>query len=153
MDNPAENPNVKQAVPFFMVTDMEKSLHFYLRGLGFKLKIRWEPSGTIEWCWLQLGEASLMLQEYRNNVPTEKHGVGVSIAFMCNDALKIYRDIVERGLVPKEPFVGNNLWVTEIRDPDGYHLFFESPADVPEETRYSEWIKTNGPEAPGTAPQ
>lgn len=153
MDNPAENPNVKQAVPFFMVTDMEKSLHFYLNGLGFKLKIKWEPSGTIEWCWLQLGEASLMLQEYRNNVPTEKHGVGVSIAFMCNDALKIYRDIVERGLVPKEPFVGNNLWVTEISDPDGYHLFFESPADVPEETRYSEWIKTNGPEAPGTAPQ
>ncbi|NBA86640.1 VOC family protein [Emticicia sp. CRIBPO] len=152
MDNPAENPNVKQAVPFFMVTDMARSLHFYLSGLGFELKIKWEPEGTIEWCWLQLGEASLMLQEYRNNVPAEKRGVGVSIVFMCNDALKIYRDILERGLVPKEPFVGNNLWVTEISDPDGYHLFFESPANVPEETRYSEWIKTNGPEAPGTAP-
>ena len=30
--------NVKQAVPFFGVTNMESSLHFYLEGLGFKMK-------------------------------------------------------------------------------------------------------------------
>ena len=33
------SPNVKQAVPFFMVTDMEKSLAFYRDGLGFELKM------------------------------------------------------------------------------------------------------------------
>ena len=32
--------NVKQAVPFFGVTDMEASLRFYVEGLGFKMK-RW----------------------------------------------------------------------------------------------------------------
>jgi len=26
-----------------------------------------------------------------------------------------------------------------VRDPDGYSLFFESPTDVAEETKYSEW--------------
>jgi lactoylglutathione lyase len=43
--------------------------------------------------------------------------------------------------MPKEPFVGNQLWDVALSDPDGYRLHFESPTDVPEETRYSEWIK------------
>jgi len=30
--------NVKQAVPFFGVTNMEASLRFYVDGLGFKMK-------------------------------------------------------------------------------------------------------------------
>ncbi len=28
-------------------------------------------------------------------------------------------------------------------DPDGYRLDFESPADAPEETTYTEWLKNN----------
>ena len=135
--------NVKQAVPFFMVKNMSKSLQFYVEGLGFELKIKWEPENKIEWCWLQLGDAAVMLQEYRVNTPEEKRGVGVSICFMCADALSIYHDILSRGLSPSEPFVGNNLWVVELKDPDGYQLFFESPTDVPEETRYSEWMPPN----------
>jgi len=38
---PAEiksEPNVKQAVPFFMVTNMDASLRYYIDGLGFELK-------------------------------------------------------------------------------------------------------------------
>ena len=133
--------NIRQAVPFFMVVSMEKSLDFYINGLHFELKIKWEPRGKIEWCWLQIDNASLMLQEYRNNAPTEERGVGVSVCFMCDDALKIYRDALSRGLSPKEPFVGNNLWVVEFKDPDNYSIYFESPTDVPEETTYSEWTK------------
>ena len=136
-------PNVKQAVPFFMVTNMDNSLSFYVNGLGFELKNNWKPRGTIEWCWLQLDSASLMLQEYRNDPPAEKLGIGVSVVFMCNDALKIYNEITSHGLSPDEPFVGNNLWVVGIIDPDGYKIFFESPTDVPEETMYSEWISRN----------
>ncbi|MES2773773.1 MAG: VOC family protein [Bacteroidota bacterium] len=136
------NSNVKQSVPFFMVTNMDRSLDFYINGLGFELKMKWEPAGNIEWCWLQIGGAALMLQEYRNTRPAEKTGVGVSVMFMCNDALKIYQEIISRGLYPDEPFVGNNLWVVGIKDPDGYNLFFESPTEVPEETKYSDWQKT-----------
>jgi hypothetical protein len=32
-------------------------------------------------------------------------------------------------------FVGNGLWVTSFADPDGYRLDFESPTDVPEDTK------------------
>ncbi|HEV2828393.1 MAG TPA: hypothetical protein VGW76_12395 [Pyrinomonadaceae bacterium] len=47
--------NVKLAVPFFSVTDVEGSLRFYLDGLGFTMSNHWAPEGRIRWCWLQLG--------------------------------------------------------------------------------------------------
>ena len=46
--------------------------------------------------------------------------------------------VESRGVHASTPFVGNNMWVTSLRDPDGYKLDFESPTDVPEETIYSE---------------
>jgi lactoylglutathione lyase len=134
--------NVMQAVPFFMVINMNTSLDFYMKGLGFELRNKWEPNGKIEWCWLQLENASLMLQEYTEGPPALKRGAGVSIYFMCEDALRIYEEVTSRGVVAKEPFVGNNLWVVQIKDPDGYNLYFESPTEVPEETLYSNWITT-----------
>jgi hypothetical protein len=57
---------------------------------------------------------------------------------MCKDALALYREFKSRGLDAKRPFVGNGLWVTDIVDPDGYRLSFESPSDTPEETEYAE---------------
>lgn len=137
------NYNVKQAVPFFMITDMATSLNFYINGLGCELKNKWEPRGTIEWCWLQIDNAALMLQEYRDNKPSEKLGQGVSVCFMCEDALKIYAQIKTKGITPDEPFVGNNLWVVQLKDPNGYNIVFESPTEVAEETKYSDWVKSN----------
>lgn len=140
--NGIENTSaVNQAVPFFMVTDMARSLSFYADGIGFEMKNKWEPRGSIEWCWLQLDQVALMLQEYRNPPPSTNRGEGFSICLMCEDALALYRQFTARGLYPAEPFVGNNLWVVELSDPDGYRLFFESPTDVPEETRYSAWVQ------------
>ena len=128
--------NVKQSVPFFMVTDMQASLRFYVDGLGFTKTGEWIPQDRIEWCWLQYGGAALMLQEYREGVrPTGTLGLGVSVCFTCDDALAIYRETKGRGLsVATRPFVGNNAWVVEFKDPDGYAVLFESSTDVPEDT-------------------
>jgi lactoylglutathione lyase len=131
--------NVRQAVPFFNVTDIEASLRFYVDGLGCVVSKQWVPEGRIRWCWLQLGEAALMLQEYWRNgrpagAPDGPLGQGVSVCFMCADAIAIYKDLVSRGIPAERPFVGNGLWVTSVRDPDGYRLDFESPTDAPEET-------------------
>jgi len=143
MNTPESGPNLKQAVPFFMVTDIDRSLEFYTKGLGFEVKIDWKPQGKIEWCWLEREAVAIMLQEYRKELlPKEKTGVGVSICFMCNDSLALYKEFLQNGLSPQEPFVGNNLWVVELTDPDGYKIFFESPTDVSEEMKYSEWIKS-----------
>jgi catechol 2,3-dioxygenase-like lactoylglutathione lyase family enzyme len=134
---------VKQAVPFFAVGDMERSLRFYVDGLGCSMKYRWIDDGKLRWCWLDLGSASLMLQEFRkagHDSWTAKGpvGEGVSICFMCADAIELYHDFQGRGLEPQRPFVGNNMWVTSVADPDGYKLLFESPTDAPEGTVFED---------------
>jgi len=137
-------PNVQQAVPFFGVKNIAESIRYYVEGLGFQMTNKWIDEGKLRWCWLQLGGAALMLQEFRKEghdsyVPAGKVGEGVSICFQCQDALEIYRDVTSRGIQTAEPFVGNNMWVVGLKDPDGYKIEFESPTDVPEETKFSEW--------------
>lgn len=136
--------NVKQAVPFFIVKDIESSINFYVAGLGFSMAENWVDQGKLKWCWLVIDNGALMLQEYNeeNDVPKDKHGEGVEIFFICEDALAMYEQITSIGLVAPEPFVGNKMWVVQVRDPDGYKVSFESFTDVPEETNYLQWRKT-----------
>ena len=135
--------NVKQAVPFFAVANMDESVRFYVDGLGFKMTRQWVVEGKLRWCWLEIGEAALMLQEFPKEghdawIPQGKVGEGVTICFQCEDALAIYRAAISRGLLASRPFVGNRMWVTDLLDADGYKLEFESVTDTPEETEYSE---------------
>ena len=140
--------NVKQAVPFFGVTNMEASVRFYVEGLGFKMTRWWIPDqadghyqhdGRIRWCWLELGEAAIMLQEFSpERQPKETLGTGVNVCFQCADALALYREFKSRGIQTRPPFVGNRLWVVPVTDPDGYRMEFSSPTDAPEETELEE---------------
>ena len=144
MSGPPKNqPNVKQAVPFFMVKDMKASINFYVKGLGFSMAESWVDNGKLKWCWLVIDSAALMLQEYdeKNNMPQRKPGEGVEIFFLCEDALAIYSQITSNGISASEPFVGNKMWVVQVKDPDGYKISFESFTDVAEETKFSEWKK------------
>jgi len=134
-------PNVKQVVPFLAVANIEKSVRFYVDGLGGEMTKNWMVDGKLRWCWLQIGEAAVMLQEYHPEghgawTPEGKLGLGVTICFQCEDALEIYRQATARGIQASKPFVGNGMWVTSFTDPDGYRLDFESITDVPEETEY-----------------
>ena len=136
--------NLTQVVPFLGVTDMERSLRFYLDGLGFTLKNKWEPEGRIRWCWLARGGASIMLQEFvkeghGGQRPEGVLGQGVNLCFQCEDAVALYHEFRARDLESREPFVGNSMWVTGLSDPDGYKLDFESATDVPEDTTLSEF--------------
>lgn len=136
--------NVKQAVPFFGVTDMASSLRFYVDRLGFIIKRKWIPEGDahypsdgkIRWCWIELGEAAIMLQEFaRDHKPSETLGTGVNVCFQCEDALALYRNFRSSGVQPLgRPTVGNGLWVVPVTDPDGYRMEFSSPTDAPEDT-------------------
>ena len=135
--------NVEQAIPLFGVQSIEESVRFYVDRLGFTMTNQWVVEGKLRWCWLELGTAAVMLQEFwkegrHRNVPETPVGLGIGINFLCKDALAIYRELRSRGVGAKRPFVGNAMWVTEVVDPDGYHLFFESPTDVAEETEYSD---------------
>ena len=131
---------VKEAVPFFGVRDLARSLAFYEKGLGFRVVARWEPDGRLRWCRIEAGGAALMLQEFAAaSAPGSPTGLGVSVCFQCADALALHQLALERGLGPKEPFVGNGMWVVAFTDPDGYRIDFESVTNVPEDTTLSEW--------------
>ena len=134
--------NVKQAVPFLAVSNIEQSVRYYVDGLGFEMTKKWIDECKLRWCWLQHGDAAPMLQEFRTEghdswVPGGKVGQGVSICFICEDALSIYHEVTSRGIQASKPFVGNGMWVTSMSDPDGYRIEFESYTDAPEETEYS----------------
>jgi lactoylglutathione lyase len=135
--------NVKEVIPFFNVWDMEGSLRYYIDGLGFSMKHKWIVDGKVRWCRLVLGGAALMLQQFAREghdswVPSGTVGEGVSLHFTCGDALAIYYAVRSRGIDASEPQVGNGMWVTGLRDPVGYRLFFESSTDIPEDTKLSE---------------
>ncbi len=83
---PSAQSNVQQAVPFFSVSNIEASLHYYVNGLGFEMTNKWIVDGKIRWCWLQKGRAALMLQEFAKEgrdswVPEGKVGVGGKMGY------------------------------------------------------------------------
>ncbi len=138
-----DKANVKRAVPFFAVSNIEASVRFYMDGLGFAMSNKWVKDGALRWCMLQRGDAALMLQQFNTEgpnayVPEGKVGEGVSIVFFCEDALAIYREVASRRIEASKPFVGNGMWVTSLSDPDGFRIYFESETDVPEGTEFSE---------------
>jgi len=111
------NGNVTEVVPFLRVSSMERSLRYYMDGLGFTLKNKWVVDGSVRWCWLALGGAALMLQEFAKDGhhspgPREKLGEGVSLCFQCEDAIAIYREVTSCGVEASEPQVGNAMWET-----------------------------------------
>ena len=133
--------SIKQAVPFLKVSDMQASIGFYVDGLGCEIRDKWEPDGKLRWCWLTLGEAAIMLQQFPTSghdswTPSGKVGEGVTVVFICEDALQIYDEVRARGLDASRPFVSNGMWLTSLTDPDGYRLDIESNTDVPEGTRW-----------------
>ena len=140
-DRPTSAGGVRLAVPFFGVEDIARSARWYTEGLGFTQTRQWTPEGRLRWCWLELDDVAVMLQEYTTTESGPRPmianpGQGVTISFQCDDALAVYHAAQANGLEPSRPFVGNGMWVTALHDPDGYRLEFESVTDVAEGTEY-----------------
>jgi catechol 2,3-dioxygenase-like lactoylglutathione lyase family enzyme len=134
--------DVQVGVCLNMVTNMRRSLAFWIDGLGFTQKNQWIVDGKIRWCWLERGTAAIMLQEMSAadaaKIAGQTFGLGVQIYYQSSDAVALYREFRSRGLEVSEPQVGNGNWEIFLRDPDGYKVAFCSPTDVPEETKLSE---------------
>ncbi len=141
---PVAAHNVTAVVPLLMVTNIQRSLAFYIDGLGFTIQNRWVPEGRLRWCWMSLGSAALMLQEASAStrekmLASGALGNGAAMYFQCTDAIAIYRDAAGRGIHPlREPQVGNSAWEVFFADPDGYKINFSSPTGLPDETLLSQ---------------
>ena len=135
-------PNVKQTVPFFWVMNIEESVRYYKDGLGFNMTEQWIEEGKLRWCRLERGGGTLMLQEFwkeghHANVPDGKLGAGVSIYFICEDALSLYREFISHEVQASKPIVSNGMWMTSLTDPNGYKIVFESYTNAPADKEYS----------------
>jgi lactoylglutathione lyase len=139
---PAVAADVQVSVSLNMVTNMTRSLAFWIDGLGFALKNKWVVDDKIRWCWLERGTAAIMLQEFgaaqAAKLAGQTLGLGVQIYFQSSDAVALYREFKTRGIDVSDPQVGNGNWEIFLRDPDGYKVAFCSPTDVPEEKKLSE---------------
>lgn len=122
--------NVQQAVPFFGVTNMEASLRFYVDGLGFEMTNKWTPDGDgrVRWCWLQYGNAAIMLQEYQaSKKPEGKLGLGITICFQCKDALAIYGEFMDAELRRKGLSSGMDCGSLQCKIPTATNLSLRAP--------------------------
>jgi len=145
---------VADVVPFLWVGDMQRSLGFYVTGLGATIDREWVVDGRIRWCRLGLGGAAIMLQEVAPGpAPVAVLGAGASLNFTCRDALAFYDAARAAGIEPlNEPQVGNGLWEVGYADPDGYRSWFASPTELPEETLLSAYRAHGSNTAPSAPP-
>ena len=135
--------NIQQTVPLFDVNEMNVSLQFYEEGLGFKMRNKWIVENKVKWCWLQREGAAIMLQELNEDHPNRINanrtkGKCISMNFICTDAIELYKEFRSKNIHSQIPFVGNNMWVVGLTDPDGFQINFESMTDTPEGTVYDE---------------
>ncbi len=102
MEATKSETNIKQAVPFFAVSNMEDSLRFYVDGLGFEMTHKWIDEGTVRWCMLQREGAALML------VPKQHFSQGAVVPKFSR-SLFWFWVVMEHGLcsrIPYAPFKG-----------------------------------------------
>jgi glyoxylase I family protein len=119
--------------PLLSVFDMPASLRFYRDLLGFEIyhSSDPEPDGHIDWCWLRLNDANLMLntaydRSHRPPVPDPAriaaHG-DTQIYIGCEDLDAAAQYIQAAGIPVKGPMVRPfGMKQLFFHDPDNYEI-------------------------------
>ena len=120
-------------IPEFVVSDIEKSRHFYCNLLGFSVEYE-RPEE--KFLFLSLEDCQLMLEEGSAEELaqlTYPFGRGVNISFGIKDVPQLYQNLlsanypIHRQLTKREFRVGDHyIYHHEfgVLDPDGYFLRF-----------------------------
>ncbi len=136
--------------PSIRVKDMQKSLDFYTKTLGFKATDKLtRKDGTVAHASVGFDSPLLMLspveyvrtQQTKDDLAKNKFGVGVEFYIGLNGSRKLdefFTDVKSRGIMvinePKTETWGDRIFT--VRDPDGYTLTFsEHVNDVRPEAR------------------
>jgi len=132
---------VRGVCPLLGVYDMPASVRFYRDMLGFEIVSTSPVLGKdkFHWALLRLGKAELMLNtayEFDNErpVPADRARVAAhddtTLYFECPDVDSAYEELREKGVAVKMPKVAPyGMKQMSLRDPDGYGLCFQWPAE------------------------
>ncbi len=124
--------NLGPVSPCFIVTDVKRTIAFYCEKLGFEERFR-EPEEDPFFAIVGRDSAQLFFKAERNVLPQPNH---TRHEFMRLDAFVYVEDpdalaaeLSDRGVDFSSPLkdTHDGLRGFEIRDPDGYVLFFGRP--------------------------
>ncbi|MGE0591308.1 MAG: VOC family protein [Vicinamibacterales bacterium] len=123
---------IRQIWPLLTVQNLERSLDFYERALGFSVVGRADIGGRAFWCRLERGGASLMLQQSDDeDGPVDGRGRGVALYVVCDDVERLRAEFTSRGLqLPPVSIAEYGMKQFVVSEPDGYSLCFESPTET-----------------------
>ena len=137
---------VQGATPMFVVYDVPTSVAFYRDILGFEI-IRTSPPFTdakddFGWALMRLNGVDLMLNNaYENNIRPSTPDPARTAAhadsflyFECPDVDAAYAYLVSKGVSVEPPKVAYyGMKQLYLKDPDGYSLCFQWPAEPPKQ--------------------
>jgi glyoxylase I family protein len=133
--------DLRGVTPLLQVYDMPTSLRFYRDALGFAIVSTSPPLGDdrFHWAWLRLGEAELMLNtayEFDDDRPAVADNArkaahdDTCLFFGCPDVDAAYEELRGNGVSLKAPVITRyGMKQMYLRDPDGYGLCFQWPAE------------------------
>ena len=120
-----ETLRLRSATPSFTVDDLDKSIAFYTRALGFMISERWTDGGKLLGVMLKAGDCEMGLsQDDWAKGRDRQKGQGFRIWFatiMDVDALAAR--VKAAGVrLSQEPIEEHGARSFSLDDPDGYHL-------------------------------
>ena len=111
-------------IPQLRITNAERSLRFYVQGLGFKVdwEHRFEPGFPLFAQLTRQGQ-TIFLTEHKGDCE-----VGGAVYFIVPDAARTLAEFVQQGIVPTNPLADTPWGTSEflLTDPDGNRLRFAS---------------------------
>jgi catechol 2,3-dioxygenase-like lactoylglutathione lyase family enzyme len=112
--------------PVLFVSDIDKSVGFYVKQLGFKQDWRYEEEGRAYVAQVErLGCELILSSQWPDKVGTGLMFISLDLEVL--DALRA--DLEGRGVGVKDGRWGYRVMV--VTDPDGNELYFPYPADPP----------------------
>jgi len=119
-------------IPSIGVSDIDRSVSFYRQFFGFRVIDSYEVEGHMAWCWLQVGDANLMLQQLSADQQiTLNPAIGQSWCMYIRpgDLAGLHEQLSQAGYpvsaIEPTPYGASEFFVT---DPDGYELWLSVPA-------------------------
>lgn len=130
----SESPQIGPAAPFFIVSDLEKSLRHYQELLGFECSYK-SPDKEPFFAMVIRGSAQVMIKEIGENIPprpnNQRHQWAPWDAFIYSADPDSLADEFARRDVKFHQTVSDdnddNLRGFAVADPDGYVCYFGRP--------------------------